>query len=455
MPQVISTKDFDAKVQELGSVGAAMRWAQENGYKVNWNDASLELPPVPGREPTGALSAVPTQARAAAPSGGLSVASEDTGEEGGEETAKPSGGLSTLAELRSELLGYPAKKKAERQEAFTKGQEYIAQAYAGPSVSQQLFALSKALLSPKKYSGFAGTMANVSSALSDVAKSQQEAKQKRALAEMELRGALDKGTADDYYNALKLRYDIAETEAEALAKANKPPRTVGTQVVGGQVVAVREDASGNLSTVPLGAAPANLKPIPGQTSGGQPVFMGPSGPVDAAGNPVKEFDVKAKPVSATEQREIFETEDVINSGLSTVKTLEDAIALNPQAYEGSLTGWRKTLGQLVSSDDPQYVATENFDNLVMTGALQSLKATFGANPTEGERKILLDLQAISNKPRAVRDEILRRALSAAKTRVSRESKRLQGLKGGEYSTRGGTTAGETRVIRYDKSGKRI
>ena len=109
----------------------------------------------------------------------------------------------------------------------------------------------------------------------------------------------------------------------------------------------------------------------------------------------------------------------------------------------------------MSSDDPQYVATENFDNLVMTGALQSLKATFGANPTEGERKILLDLQAISTKPRAVRDEILRRALAAAKTKTARETKRLQGLKGGEYSTRGGSTVGETRVIRYDKNGKRI
>jgi hypothetical protein len=85
-----------------------------------------------------------------------------------------------------------------------------------------------------------------------------------------------------------------------------------------------------------------------------------------------------------------------------------------------------------------------------------LKAIFGGNPTEGERKILLDLQAVSSKPRAVREEILRRALQGAKSRIARETLRLERLKGGEYGTRGGSTAGGGgRVIRYDKNGNRI
>ena len=152
---------------------------------------------------------------------------------------------------------------------------------------------------------------------------------------------------------------------------------------------------------------------------------------------------------------MFEVEDLISSGVSTISTLEEAMGLNQQAYEGSLAGWRKAIGQAFSSHDPQYVATENFDNLIMTGALGSLKATFGGNPTEGERKILMDLQAISSKSRAVRDAILRRALEAAKRRIKSNTDRLNRLKGGEYGTRGGSTAGKTRVIRYDKNGKRI
>lgn len=212
MPQPLSTEDFDAMVQKLGSVGAAMRWAQENGYKVNWNDASMELPALPGQEPV--------YEQQQQPAGGLGMASEQVaGAE--EEEAAPSGGLSSFADLEKELLGYPAKQAKQRQQAFEQGQQYIAQAYAGPSVSQQLFALSKALLSPKPYRGFAGTMANVSSALSDVAKTREEASRKRALAEMELKSSFDKNNEDDYYEALKLRYQIGKAERDAAAAAAK------------------------------------------------------------------------------------------------------------------------------------------------------------------------------------------------------------------------------------------
>lgn len=254
--------------------------------------------------------------------------------------------------------------------------------------------------------------------------------------------------------------DLAGLEEKYLtsaASALKPaiPRPVGTQVVGGKVVAVMQNPrDGTITTTEIGEAPANLKPIPNVTSGGQPVFMGPNGPVDALGNPVVEFDVKAKPVTATEQKEIFELEDNITSGLGTVKSLEEALSLNQQAYEGSLTNWRVATGRLFGSDDPRYVATEAFDNLIMTNALQSMKAIFGGNPTEGERAALRDLQAISSKPRAVREAILRRALAAAKARIARGTSRLQGLKGGDYSTRGGSTVGG-RTIRYDKNGNRI
>jgi hypothetical protein len=238
------------------------------------------------------------------------------------------------------------------------------------------------------------------------------------------------------------------------ATAMKPrvAKPVGTQVVGDKIVAISQDPdTGQYSQTVIGDAPKNLHPIPGQASNGQPVFMGPSGPVDASGNPVSQFDVKPKTVTATEQKQIWDTEDLVNEGSNTVGTLEQAMSLNGQAYEGSLAGWRKSLGQLMGSDDPRYVATESFDNLIMTSALQSLRSTFGGNPTEGERKVLLDIQAISSKPRAVRDEILRRGMALAKTRIARETQRLTRLKGGEYSTRGGATAGQParpRVINW-------
>jgi hypothetical protein len=250
--------------------------------------------------------------------------------------------------------------------------------------------------------------------------------------------------------------DLAGLEEKYLtsaASALKPriAKPVGTQIIGGKIVAIAQDPdTGEYTQTVLGEAPADLSQT-NQTVNGQPVFNSPKGLVLADGTPVTQFDVKPKPLTATEQREMFDLEDNITSGLGSVKTLEEALSLNQQAYEGSLTNWRKTLGQLFGSDDPRYVATENFDNIIMTNALSSMKAIFGGNPTEGERAALRELQAISSKSRPVREAILRRALAAVKSRIARGTSRLQSIKGGEYSTRGGSTAGQSsrpRVINW-------
>lgn len=371
-------------------------------------------------------------------------AADDTADEGASLAVGPKSDEYANWETRNAAFIKQAQKVRRKQ--FQDAKAYIEQNYRGPSLSEQLFAISQALLSPTSMPGFKGSLANLAPVFSDISKAQRTSAQDRAAALAKLQQQYQTGEIEAQGDVLK--NELALMRARAAAGR---PRTVGTQVVNGKVVAVREDPAGNITTTEIGAAPTTLKPIPGVTSGGQPVFMSESGPVTARGEPVSEFDVKGKPVSATEQREIYETEDVVNSALSTIGTLEDALTLNQQAYEGSLSGWRKTLGQLFSSDDPRYVATENFDNLMMGNALQSLKTTFGGNPTEGERKILTDLQAISSKPRAVREEIIRRAIQAAKTRVARETKRLKSLKAGEYGTRGGSTVGKTtqpRVINW-------
>jgi hypothetical protein len=141
--------------------------------------------------------------------------------------------------------------------------------------------------------------------------------------------------------------------------------------------------------------------------------------------------------------------------------VQDALGLNQQAYEGSLAGGRAALARLFSSDDPAYVATEQLEQLVKSGALADLKATFGAAPTEGERKALMDLQANITKPRAVRERFLRRLLQEIQIALDIQRKRLEGLKTGQYSQYQQPSAapaparGGPRTIRYDKNGKRI
>jgi len=77
-------------------------------------------------------------------------------------------------------------------------------------------------------------------------------------------------------------------------------------------------------------------------------------------------------------------------------------------------------------------ATANYENLVLGQALGQLKSTFGAAPTEGERKILLELQASVDKPDNVRQEILGRARQLAENRLRFNEQRANELRGGTF-----------------------
>jgi hypothetical protein len=65
-------------------------------------------------------------------------------------------------------------------------------------------------------------------------------------------------------------------------------------------------------------------------------------------------------------------------------------------------------------------------------ALSQLRAIFGGNPTEGERKILLDIQAGANMSRPEREALLRRAIETVQTRVRDTERRLGEVSRGDY-----------------------
>lgn len=407
--------DFSLLVEEFGGDEASARAAMEQrGYTVEGEEVDFAVQP------------------------GASTLAVGAGEEGASDLAAIPG----AGNLASILSG----QRASIGNLYDTITANIQKRYRAPDINDLLVAVGTGMMSApgeNDSDGFGGAVQRGLRGIGTYAQSRRgyDTDMNKMMSQIEVQKAKDLAGLEGKY-----------LTASAAALKPRVPRPVGTQVIDGKIVTILQDpGTGEITTTAVGDAPANLKPIPSVTSGGQPVFMSATGPVDAKGNPVAEFDVKGKPVSAIEQREIFDTEDTITSGLGTIRTLEEALTLNEQAYEGSLSGWRKTLGALFSSDDPRYVSTENFDNLMMGNALQSLKTTFGGNPTEGERKILMELQAISSKPRAVRDAIIRRAMALAKTRLARESARLQRLKGGDYSTRGASTAGtpsRPRVINW-------
>lgn len=362
------------------------------------------------------------------------------------------------------------KMSASKRATFEAGLEKIKQQrFGAPTTSQQLYALSAALLSPRTQPGIAGGLERIVPVLGKMSQLQSSAEEQREEAEQRLRQQYLGGVDADMLAGLEAEGAALKPLISTYGSLAKPrvPRSVGTQVVGGKVVAVMQDPdSGDVYTAPIGDAPQDMIPVPGVTAQGQPVFRGASGITTAAGEPVTQFDPKeTKPEkprapSSTEMRQIIQTEDRLNGRLSALRAVQDALGLNQQAYEGSLAGGRAALGRLFSSDDPAYVATEQLEQLVKTGALADLKATFGGNPTEGERKALLELQANITKPRAVRERFLRRLLQEMQIATDNERKRLEALKTGQYGQYQQPSApapakGQPRVIRYDKNGKRI
>jgi hypothetical protein len=158
----------------------------------------------------------------------------------------------------------------------------------------------------------------------------------------------------------------------------------------------------------------------------QPVFRNPKEP---------------PPLSVSDKKAILEADDAVLSGQSVITDLAKAKELSKTAYAGPLAGTRGYATSLFGVKGGE--DTSELDKVVTGSALSQLKAIFGAAPTEGERKILLDMQGSSSQPDAVRQKIYDRAMGLAERRLSMMRDRATELRGGSYfKPGGGLPAGE-------------
>ena len=141
-------------------------------------------------------------------------------------------------------------------------------------------------------------------------------------------------------------------------------------------------------------------------------------------------------MSPTLQKELIESDDMVATAKSAVSNIDKALELNPKIDSGWKAVDRAKIRVQLPGDSAKAKATLDYDNLVGTQTLGSLKAIFGGNPTEGERAILLDLQASADKPADVREKILQRAKVAAQKRIDLASARAKSIRGGTYLTEG-------------------
>jgi hypothetical protein len=344
----------------------------------------------------------------------------------------------SAADLASQMNAANAmvdKQIAAYRQMLESGANRLRERRVGPTAAERLFAISEAFSRPTRTGQFGERMGMLAQTLGaqSRAKREEELARDEMLEKYGMKGIeLELGAGQK--RAQLLAAMVAKQQATDVAKA-KAMRPIfrGTQTLAnGEIVAVYEDpASGELTKKPVGEGMQQLMPTD-MLSGGKPVFRMGNKLVRADGAPVAEVDKPERKLSPTEIGLVDEKTKSVGAGKEALIALNRALELNPTALEGSLTGVRKSLGALFSSDDPAYVATEELDKTIIGSALTQMKTIFGGNPTEGERKILLDMQGASNQPRAVRERIFQNARAAVQRRLEADAQMLTDVRSGSF-----------------------
>lgn len=150
-----------------------------------------------------------------------------------------------------------------------------------------------------------------------------------------------------------------------------------------------------------------------------------SGTVGTNGQPVRKLNT-------TEQKKLFEIQDQQNADKSVIQVLNKMMKLTDDTYSGfAATGRAKGMSNVGLAGEKAN-NTVLYDNLATSQALAQLKATFGAAPTEGERKILMDIQASASKTPMQKKQIIAQAFRAVQARQAYREKLANGIRTGQY-----------------------
>jgi GH24 family phage-related lysozyme (muramidase) len=137
-----------------------------------------------------------------------------------------------------------------------------------------------------------------------------------------------------------------------------------------------------------------------------------------------------QPLTATDKKAILEADEGVMAAEAALTALNQAKTLSKDAFSGPLASQRGYVAGLTGPGAGQ--TTTDLDNLIQSNALSQLKSIFGAAPTEGERKILLEIQGSTSQPDAVRQKIYDRAIVMANRRLELNRQRANELRGGTF-----------------------
>ena len=122
----------------------------------------------------------------------------------------------------------------------------------------------------------------------------------------------------------------------------------------------------------------------------------------------------------------------MRAGISKTACCKSAAARAGSGATARTQSWLARNDPTGFFDDQKGQATTELENVVLGQALANLKAIFGAAPTEGERKILVDLQASVDKTPQERKLIIERAKTLASRRMEFNQERANALRSNEF-----------------------
>jgi len=142
---------------------------------------------------------------------------------------------------------------------------------------------------------------------------------------------------------------------------------------------------------------------------------------------------RIKEQSSVDNPELKKSDDIIESGRTSLANLAEVVKLNKNAKEGPFAEQRAYVGALTGIGGKQSgVDTLVLQNKLTSGMLEQLRSTFGGNPTEGENKLLAKVTGSVSQPAAVRAEIFEDALRLVRRRIKFQQKYSNAQRMGQY-----------------------
>lgn len=351
-----------------------------------------------------------------------------------------------LQELLGKYLEQSDKQATEKQKILDSAREKLMARQAGPSDAETAFRLAAAFGKPTRTGSFFEGLSGVTDVAADVIGQKRKAK-----AELEdLQMKYDLAAIDQKGEGMKTKVAALSTLAKSV------PRDRLTEVE--KLTEIISDPKATPDAKRIAEARIRkltyIKPETGGADGVSGKPQSPAGKIAAdegfkPGTP--EFNARVQTIvkegtsiklSPAEIKLKDELQDKISAGKEVVTAFTQALKLNDVAYEGKTAGIRESVGSVIPGvrQSEAQTATADLENIVLGTALTQLKAIFGAAPTEGERKILIDVQGSINKPAATRKAIWERAQAAAARRIKDNQTRLNEISTGAYSRK--ATSGE-------------